>query len=194
LVNEALRWSCPIQLHQQPKSAAAFQPGCLDSAASEHRFRHYLSAQSPAKPTRRRCKTAAGLTASGVAYSALTNLNCFPGRWTRTVSGRGLIIENPTIATGTTDGDLHCLPDNIGGRAMRRVLFAAVATVALSAPFLASADEVTIRDKPNGNVVIRDQGGPPGPAGDTVVREHPNGSVTIREHDGPRDSVTIKER
>jgi hypothetical protein len=77
---------------------------------------------------------------------------------------------------------------------MRKFLFATVATVVLSAPFLASADEVTIRDKPNGNVVIRDQGGPPGPAGDTVVREHPNGSVTVREHDGPRDSVTIKER
>ena len=77
---------------------------------------------------------------------------------------------------------------------MRKTLFAAVATVVLSAPFAASADEVTIRDQPNGNVVIRDNSGPPRPAGDTVVREHANGSVTVKEHDGPRDSVTIKER
>ncbi len=77
---------------------------------------------------------------------------------------------------------------------MRKVLLATVATIVLSAPFAASADEVTVRDKPNGTVVIRDKAGPPGPAGDTVVREHPNGSVTVRENDGPRDSVTIKER
>jgi hypothetical protein len=76
---------------------------------------------------------------------------------------------------------------------MRKVLFAAVATVALSAPFAASADSVTVRDKPNGAVVVRDHAGPPGPAGDTVVRERPNGSVTVREN-GPRDSVTVHER
>ncbi|HEY1745961.1 MAG TPA: hypothetical protein VGG11_04245 [Xanthobacteraceae bacterium] len=92
---------------------------------------------------------------------------------------------------------------------MRKVLFAAAAIVALSAPFAASADGVTVRDKPNGSVVIHEHAGPPGPAGDTVVREHPNGSVVvrdhiynrappgvvIREHTGPRgDGVTIRER
>ena len=65
---------------------------------------------------------------------------------------------------------------------MRKLLLAAAATVALSAPFAASADGVTVRDKPNGSVVIRDHSGPPGPAGDVVVREHPNGSAVIRDH------------
>ena len=46
---------------------------------------------------------------------------------------------------------------------MRKVLFAAVATVALSAPFVASAEEITVRDHPNGNVTVREHGPPPGP-------------------------------
>ena len=43
---------------------------------------------------------------------------------------------------------------------MRKVLFAAVATVALSAPFVASAEEITVRDHPNGNVTVREHGPP----------------------------------
>ena len=94
---------------------------------------------------------------------------------------------------------------------MRKVLFAAVATVALAAPFAASADEITVRDHPNGKVTVREHGPPPGPAGNVVIREHPNGVVTrdhreriydrappntvIREHVGPRgDSLTIRDR
>jgi hypothetical protein len=95
-----------------------------------------------------------------------------------------------------------------GARAMRKVLFAAVATVALSAPFAASAEEITVRDHPNGNVTVREHAAPP-PSDSVTVRERPNGSVVvrdhiydrappgvvIREHTGPRgDSVTIHER
>lgn len=83
---------------------------------------------------------------------------------------------------------------------MRKVLFVAVATVALAAPFVASADEITVRDHPNGNVTVREHGPPPAPAGNVVIREHRHlydrapGAV-IREHEGPRgDSVTIKDR
>ena len=81
---------------------------------------------------------------------------------------------------------------------MRKVLFAAVATVALSAPFVASAEEITVRDHPNGNVTVREHG-PPGPAGNVVIRDHvydraPPG-VVISDHTGPRgDGVTINER
>ena len=94
---------------------------------------------------------------------------------------------------------------------MRKVLFAAVAAVALAAPFAVSADEITVRDHPNGNVTVREHGPPPGPAGKVVIREHPNGVViknsqehiydrappntVMREHVGPRgDSLTIKDR
>jgi Prokaryotic membrane lipoprotein lipid attachment site len=81
---------------------------------------------------------------------------------------------------------------------MRKIIFAAVATVALSAPLAASADEITVREHPNGNVTVKEHGPPPAPGGDVVVRERvapaPPETV-IREHDGPRgDSVTIKER
>jgi hypothetical protein len=82
---------------------------------------------------------------------------------------------------------------------MRKVLFAAVATVALSAPLVASADEITVRDHPNGNVTVREHGPPPGPRGNVVIRDHvydraPPG-VVIRDHEGPRgDSVTIHDR
>ena len=82
---------------------------------------------------------------------------------------------------------------------MRKVLFAAVATVALFAPFVASAEEMTVRDHPNGNVTVREHGPRPGPAGNVVIRDHvydraPPG-VVIRDHVGPRgDGVTIKER
>jgi hypothetical protein len=95
---------------------------------------------------------------------------------------------------------------------MRKVLFAAVATVALATPFAVSADDITVRDHPNGNVTVREHGPPPGPGGNVVIREHPNNGVVIRdhrerfydrappntvirEHAGPRgDNLTIKER
>jgi len=91
---------------------------------------------------------------------------------------------------------------------MRKVLFAAVATVVLSAPFAASADEVTVRDHPNGNVTIREHAAP-APRDSVTIHEHPNGSAVVREHlydrappnavirerVGPReDSLTIRER
>ena len=84
---------------------------------------------------------------------------------------------------------------------MRKVLLAAVATVVLSAPFAASADEMTVRDHPNGNVTIREHGAPP-PRGDVVIREHKDHlynqappDAVIKERAGPRqDSLTIKDR
>jgi hypothetical protein len=39
---------------------------------------------------------------------------------------------------------------------MRKVLLATVATVLLSTPFAASADEVIIRDHPRGDITVRD--------------------------------------
>lgn len=97
---------------------------------------------------------------------------------------------------------------------MRKVLFAAMTTVALSVPFVASAYEVTVRDHPNGNVTVREHAPPPGRVvirehpvvrDGVVVREHPTirehfydrapAGVVIRDHVGSRgDSVTIKER
>ena len=84
---------------------------------------------------------------------------------------------------------------------MRKILFAAMAVVALSAPFAASADDVTVRDHPNGNVTVKEHGPPPGAAGNVVIREHRRvydrapADTVIREHDRPRgDSLTIKDR
>jgi hypothetical protein len=65
---------------------------------------------------------------------------------------------------------------------MRKILLAAVATVVLSVPFAASADEVIIRDHPNGNVTMRDHG--------PRVRDHlydrAAPGVVIEERGGPR--------
>ena len=77
---------------------------------------------------------------------------------------------------------------------MRKVLFAAVATVVLSAPFAASADEVTVRDQPNGNVTVREHGAPPRDDGRVVIKEHERAPETvIKERVGP-DNITIKDR
>jgi hypothetical protein len=68
---------------------------------------------------------------------------------------------------------------------MRKLLFAVVATVALAAPFAASADEIIVRDHPT----VREH----------VIRDHvydrapPN--AVIHERVGPRgDGLTIKDR
>jgi hypothetical protein len=79
---------------------------------------------------------------------------------------------------------------------MRKVLLAAVATVFLSAPFAASADEVNIRDHPNGNVTIREHAAPaPRVREDRRLYDRAAPGAVIEERVGPRqDGLTIRDR
>jgi hypothetical protein len=67
---------------------------------------------------------------------------------------------------------------------MKKLIFAGVASLIIAAPFAASADEVIVKERPNGNTVIKDRDGPPA------------GDVVIKDRDRPRveDKTIIKER
>ena len=78
---------------------------------------------------------------------------------------------------------------------MRKILLAAVATVCLSAPFAASADEVIIRDHPNGNETIRDHGAPMPRIREDRLYDRAAPGAVIEERGGPRqDGLTIRDR
>ena len=78
---------------------------------------------------------------------------------------------------------------------MRKILLAAAATVVLSAPFAASADEVIIRDHPNGNVTIRDHGTPMPRVREDRLYDRAAPGAVIEERVGPRrDGMTIRDR
>jgi Ni/Co efflux regulator RcnB len=80
---------------------------------------------------------------------------------------------------------------------MRKIILATVATVVLAAPIAASAEEVTVRDHPNGAVTVREHARPP--RDNVVIRDHPNGNVVVRDHvydrwAPRRDNLVIKDR
>jgi hypothetical protein len=84
---------------------------------------------------------------------------------------------------------------------MRKLILATAATFVLAAPLAASvnAEEMTVRDHPNGSVTVREHAAPR-PGANVVIRDHPNGNVVVREHlynraPAPRgDNLVIRDR
>ncbi len=86
---------------------------------------------------------------------------------------------------------------------MRKIILGTAAAILLTATAAANAEDVTVKDHPNGNVIVREHPGvAPAPRDHVIVRDRPlynsaAPNVVIRDHAAPRrdrDSVIIKDR
>ena len=78
---------------------------------------------------------------------------------------------------------------------MRKVFRISMATVLLSAPFAASADEVTISNRPKGDVTNREHGAPAPRVRENRLYDTGAPGAVIEEKVEPRrDGLTIRDR
>lgn len=83
---------------------------------------------------------------------------------------------------------------------MRSLILGAAAALVLAATTVANAEEVIVRDHPNGNVTVREHARlAPVPRDNVIVRHHLYDSaapgVVIKDRIGPRrDGIVIRDR
>jgi hypothetical protein len=85
---------------------------------------------------------------------------------------------------------------------MRKIILGTAAALVLTATAAANAEEITVKDHPNGNVTVREHPGvAPAPRDNVIVRDRLYNSaapdVVIKDRAAPRrdnDSVIIRDR